>query len=1337
MRLVFLILLILISYQGNSQTLYVFDIDSTDFPIMRAKLFATDKNGDQITNLDKSDFEIYENGYSRNIINIDCPIPTGTEEISSVLTLDVSGSMTGASFKREIELAQKWIEMQEAGRFECAITAFNDKNYIVQDFTSDKNLLFQQLDNFAFVGGGTSYDAAMLDPYYGGLLTMKNAKYENRQLLMISDGHPNFPPKTQNIIDYAQNLKTKIHSFGIENKCDSNMIAFSQNTYGLYFDEIDIDSKFYEALIQLSKFNNNIEFCTISWESNSSCKSFQNLEIRSPLVNNTYTTQYFIPHSHVGYFQFEPTYIRLYSAEIGQTVTKSLRVYAKNQDFVVDNIVGARSDIEIVPKNCTIKAGEYQDFTISFAPQDSVYDVSFFEFDALPCGKTFHFSFGIPKFEFDSNIEVTFPNGGEVFLAGSDSIITWKNTATDKNVNIEFSNDAGLSWSDVTVTIGDTIAPWNNIPLPESDSCLIRISQTADDNIEEIYHGWDRLYFTTEFYENGDTVILGTNRGFIKVELPSLTRLDDYLCKDFIPSSGTRVIEISEENNFLFYSQEDSILKFDLNNFENWTTLPNISGNFEDIKYINDNTLLLVQDRSRFLLYDLTKSIIIDSLSMKYYQSHGYSFSDDYLALIKNNDRDIIIYSINKGFAKIDSIFSSTNVKSICWKNNSDLIYIFKSNAYNEIDISQYSLASKKLTNTNFSIKDRYCNISDNHDLCWYTYNDTIYVADLNTLNIISEFSEISFKEQASSKSISFMFPIPNKNQFLLFENLLPNQYSNSYLEIFDYKNKSFLNKVQIISTGVANNMDFAYSPDSRLSAISHDIKLSLYDNKTHKFIKTINHELKVVHDIFWTDDGQNIVGFNEQYLSIYDSKTLEILNKIRSYYLLPSTTNNLYLTNHGNNIMYVRDFITGDTISKIDHPNADFYHWNQNGTRIISQDLTSLKIWNVYSGELIDSIDRKKHMYLSIDNPFFHYTYDEKYILASIFNTWESEGRLDFFDLQSKEVVKSMPLPKGSYYSLHKYFNESKYLLLNNPEGYARPYTPSTIIYDIEKLEQFKKFESCYAINDIDFSKDFTKLAMIDDRIIRFFEGLPLSSQYDTSDSLFSIVSPKYETMEVDMKQVIVSEFKDSVVTAFIKNPGNYRNRVDNISIQGNDEADFDVLINDFPYYIEPQDSLPVEFRFTPSSVGLKTSEIVVEMQADTTFVPIKGEGIQPSLIVINEDIDFGKVPLGETKDTLDAITIANTGTTDIFISKTEHTFPNATDFKTLKGAGRLLLNREILAEWICLILQTHWALHQEYLSFITMPQVNLLQLLYMLRLISKILYILKRLLLQINRLI
>ncbi|MBI3258066.1 MAG: hypothetical protein HYZ54_01070, partial [Ignavibacteriae bacterium] len=86
------LLLLPVNLNGQ-ESISIFDIDSTNFPIMKAKFLAF--NNKQIPETPNIiDIVLTENGITRKVTDIYCPPSPPPIPLSSVLTIDVSGSMT-------------------------------------------------------------------------------------------------------------------------------------------------------------------------------------------------------------------------------------------------------------------------------------------------------------------------------------------------------------------------------------------------------------------------------------------------------------------------------------------------------------------------------------------------------------------------------------------------------------------------------------------------------------------------------------------------------------------------------------------------------------------------------------------------------------------------------------------------------------------------------------------------------------------------------------------------------------------------------------------------------------------------------------------------------------------------------------------------------------------------------------------------------------------------------------------------------------------------------------------------------------------------------------------
>lgn len=75
-----------------------------------------------------------------------------------------------------------------------------------------------------------------------------------------------------------------------------------------------------------------------------------------------------------------------------------------------------------------------------------------------------------------TQLRILMPNGGERYKVGSNAIITWTGNQAGDTVTIEYSTNAGTSWSLITDKGLNGFYRWNNVPNTPSTQCLLRIT---------------------------------------------------------------------------------------------------------------------------------------------------------------------------------------------------------------------------------------------------------------------------------------------------------------------------------------------------------------------------------------------------------------------------------------------------------------------------------------------------------------------------------------------------------------------------------------------------------------------------------------------------------------------------------------------------------------------------------------------------------------------------------------------------------------------------------------------------------------------------------------------
>ncbi len=477
-----LVLIFALSFSAFAQSLTLFDIDTTNFPTMRAKFYAIDKDGNQLRP-SINELTLTEDGEERTITNVSCPEPVPAIDISSVLIMDASGSMAEGNPIR-LDLAKTaataWINGLPTTKSECAITSFDGGNYFIQDFTTNRQLLLKKA-NSLFAQGGTDYNKALIEPLAGGLIITKSAKYK-KVLIMLTDGLPNFEPRVNEIISEANRQNVIIYAVTLNMLCPQNLKDITTKTGGLWFEDITTLEKAKEVYQSILKHSTGNQPCTIEWQSGISCiAGITNVELR---ITNLYlegTTNYQSSNSIVAKLEFNPRSLKFDNPTLGITTPpQTVIVTALNADFAISNIsIKVPVGFDINPKSFNLKTGESIELTVTYTPADSGYTYCRFDVDCTPCPTRFYVGGGWKgKKPTIRTIKLLHPNGGEVFVVGSDTVITWEGVSPDELVKLEYSTNNGMNW----ITIADSAIGLSynwRVPKTPSNQCIAMVTAEA------------------------------------------------------------------------------------------------------------------------------------------------------------------------------------------------------------------------------------------------------------------------------------------------------------------------------------------------------------------------------------------------------------------------------------------------------------------------------------------------------------------------------------------------------------------------------------------------------------------------------------------------------------------------------------------------------------------------------------------------------------------------------------------------------------------------------------------------------------------------------------------
>jgi Ca-activated chloride channel homolog len=139
-----------------------------------------------VTNLDKGDFNVYEDGHPQTITSFrheDIPVAMG-------IVVDNSGSMREK--RQKVNAAALNLVRSSNPNDEVFIVNFNDEYYLDQDFTSNIKKLKEGLEKIEARGGTALYDAVVASADH----LKKDAKLEKKVILVVTDGDDNESAET-------------------------------------------------------------------------------------------------------------------------------------------------------------------------------------------------------------------------------------------------------------------------------------------------------------------------------------------------------------------------------------------------------------------------------------------------------------------------------------------------------------------------------------------------------------------------------------------------------------------------------------------------------------------------------------------------------------------------------------------------------------------------------------------------------------------------------------------------------------------------------------------------------------------------------------------------------------------------------------------------------------------------------------------------------------------------------------------------------------------------------------------------------------------------------------
>ncbi len=242
-----------------------------------AAVRVVDDNGLAIDNLKPEDFIITEGDSVHNALSLDCPKSDTLNNISAVLTMDISGSMQDDN---RIEIAKSaaraWIEGLFAIKSpsECAITAFSESSEIISHFIDNQHIQNKYILNSRLTGlypqTNTNYDAALNWDETGGLSLLSRGRY-SKILIFLTDGFPSYDFDYNKVLRTAKQNNISIYCVTLGMETPQFLRQMSLATGGEYFPNVTSIAEAVRVYKKILSISMSKAPCSLKWKPASKC----------------------------------------------------------------------------------------------------------------------------------------------------------------------------------------------------------------------------------------------------------------------------------------------------------------------------------------------------------------------------------------------------------------------------------------------------------------------------------------------------------------------------------------------------------------------------------------------------------------------------------------------------------------------------------------------------------------------------------------------------------------------------------------------------------------------------------------------------------------------------------------------------------------------------------------------------------------------------------------------------------------------------------------------------------------------------------------------------------
>ena len=733
-------------YKATAQSLSLFDIDTSGYPLLKGKFVAVDEKHNQIVDITKKEASIVSGGVQQEITKVINPQPSPPLPLSLVLTVDISQSMN----ENNIVLAKKsltaLIKTIPLNLSQCAITSFDDLSYVNTDFTRDRNSLMNVVESLK-PDGGTDYQSALAQPAIGALDIAKKG-FHKKVIIFITDGLGNV--NENEIIQYAKQNGITIYCLTLNMKAPDALKKISAQTGGDYYEDVMNTESATDLFLRILYKEQKSEPSIIEWVNKRSCVLENQLFMKVPERN--------LMSSPVDYFINKKFVVQLrpdsYTITLEKNTNKKLiTLYAENDDITLLSYKSSnplfKMDGSKFPS--VIKKGTAYELMLVYEAVDSSYQETEINLLNDACEPvTIFVQNSAERPREDKLLKVVSPNGGELFYAGTDTCIKWTGVSAAQPVDIFLSPDNAKSWNPVANSVTGLKYAWH-VPKIFGNKMLVKaiLSEEGGESKNDYPVETKEYVSNVKFNKNGTRAIVLDHRNVYIIDTKA-----GVILKTIDPNLGYMNdvgINFSEDGK-LIYIYNNAFRITNIYDAKTGDKISPSSHNNYKRSYDSDNSIYADYDRTinSIIVHKTKSSKALYELPTAKTIGHNTCFASEHYLLIGKSPYDGKNISLElwgeSEKTKISTIpiplLTEKIIKCYITEDERYIVAAFQLKT-NDKSIQVYDLKTSKKT---FAISNFYCSdeaIDIKGNLFVYSDNraTNIFVCEIATGKVVKKFT--------------------------------------------------------------------------------------------------------------------------------------------------------------------------------------------------------------------------------------------------------------------------------------------------------------------------------------------------------------------------------------------------------------------------------------------------------------------------------------------------------------------------------------------------------------------------------------------------------------------